>query len=72
MIAGTFYGHHIVACLEAGFPENAASWLERDLSERTDIGYGDIDPSTIKQTDPNVFRFELYRDTKQGLDGEGI
>jgi len=34
MIAGTFYGHHIVACLEAGFPENAASWLERDLSNR--------------------------------------
>jgi hypothetical protein len=72
MITRLFHIHHVIACLEVGSLDQAASWIERELGEENyDIGYGSVDPATIKVYD-SIVEFELYKDTKQGLDGEGI
>lgn len=52
MIRETYRGphlHHAVRCLEMGKNANACSWIERDLGEEGEVGYGDINPLSLRK-----------------------
>lgn len=73
MIAVSYFYHHIEACMRDGYPENAASWIERELGEVDDsYGYGSVDPSTIVLLGDRCVMFKLYAETQANTDGGGI
>lgn len=66
-----FYKHHVVACINAGYLENAASWIERDYGENytnaEDMPYY---PS-LKIIDGNVY-YNTIEESMHGVDGSFI
>jgi hypothetical protein len=73
MITVSYFYHHVEVCMSAGHPENAASWIERELGEIDDnYGFGSIDPSTIVLLGDKCVQFELYANTQANTNGAGI
>ena len=68
-----YYGPHLHAaltCLRAGYPENAASWMERDIGEI----YGPEEypvPSTLREADGGI-EYDSVGEFWQGQAGAGI
>jgi len=66
------YLAHALKCLKANQPKNAVSWMERELGEIDDsLGYGTIDPVTLKITCNGWIGYQLFSETQFGF-GEGI
>jgi len=60
-------------CLRAGYPNNAASWIERELGEScSDIYWGSVDPNSIVEDQHGFIWFDTFAESMCGLDGDGI
>lgn len=82
-----YYGphlHHVIACLNAGRADNAASWMERDIGEYPGRGPGDYPaPESLrivdapewfepKSTWPRMVEYVAAKDVPANCVGEGI
>ena len=74
-----YYGPHLcraLTCLRAGYPENAASWMARDIAESSNeyIAAEQPDPKTLAETSFNGMQVIEYQEFSQTADfiGEAI
>lgn len=75
MTKDLYYGPHLHAalkCLNAGYPKNATSWMERDLGELDNkLSYNKIDPDSL-EVDKFGILFNTYAENLMCLNGDAI
>lgn len=70
-MVNTYSGPHLhraLACLRAGYPENAVSWMWRDIGEESE-GYPSY--QTLKEVDGGI-EYLTVDQVLENLDGNGI
>lgn len=62
--------HHAVSCLRAGYPENAASWIRRDIGEVDDpSAYPSVE--SPKEVDQGI-EYLTESQMTENIEGAGI